>query len=177
MAQMIIQSDSVNITQSIENKRSMFNNFANAWLVIFKAIAEGKTIQRVCSDGTGFGTEWLDIQDQSDIDFRLPTSCYRIKPREFKNFSVPWEYIDKRWNYATYNDFPGAGSKGLTLYESKPKFFDAEIVDGVACKAGWSSDEGLCTWIALIPVQEGVNETEWLACRYQKNVSTNNVGP
>lgn len=53
---------------------------AKEWLPLIQALAEGKTIQRVRSKDFGFATTWYDIKEESHLDFRLPPSCYRIKP-------------------------------------------------------------------------------------------------
>jgi len=59
----------------------MHKDNAKDYLPLVQALAEGKAIQRVRSDGTTFGTEWVDVDD---IDVNLPSSCYRIKQAQKK---------------------------------------------------------------------------------------------
>jgi hypothetical protein len=81
MANMIKGVDVANTAQSVEiTKISFWRERAAEWIVIFQGIADGKTIQRVRSKDFGFATEWCDIQEESQLDLRLPASCYRIKP-------------------------------------------------------------------------------------------------
>ena len=58
----------------------MNKDTAKDYLPLVQALADGKTIQRVRSDGTSFGTEWDDIYSESQFDVNIPASCYRIKP-------------------------------------------------------------------------------------------------
>ena len=59
---------------------------AKEWLPLIQALVEGKTLQRVRSKDFGFATAWYDIKEESHLDFRLPTSCYRIKPEPKKQW-------------------------------------------------------------------------------------------
>ncbi len=87
MANMIKGVDVANAAQSVViPKISFWREHAAEWIVIFQGIADGKTIQRVRSNGLSFATEWCDIQEESQLDLRLPASCYRIKPEPKKQW-------------------------------------------------------------------------------------------
>ena len=68
-------------------------------LPIFKAFAEGKTIQ-ILNDG-----EWCDLYD---TDFKSPINKYRIKPepkyRPFKNQEECWEEMHKHPDFGWIRD-------------------------------------------------------------------------
>ncbi|WP_395009809.1 hypothetical protein, partial [Undibacterium sp.] len=80
---------------------------AKEMLPFIQAVAEGKTIQISMSGG------WIDISDVLGY-LECGVEHLRIKPREFKNFAIPWEYIDKRWNFATYTPFNGGIDAGIS---------------------------------------------------------------
>lgn len=59
---------------------------AKAWLPLIEAIAEGKTIQRVRSDGTISDEQWFDYNGRFKLEIDLPADCYRIKPEPKKEW-------------------------------------------------------------------------------------------
>lgn len=137
---------------------------AKAWLPLIQAAAEGKTLQRLKIKQGTFETVWCDIEDDLNFTFLNDMSRIRIKPKTFQNFELPWNFIDQRWNYATYvSDAYGAGTAGVILYEKKPKF--CEPKNGELCRDGWNSEGNPCTFCPLVVNQEGINECDWLACR------------
>jgi hypothetical protein len=125
-------------------------NQAKEWLPFIQAVADGKTIQISMSGG------WVDISDVLGY-LDCGVEHLRIKPREFKNFSLPWEYIDKTLNFATYRD----GDNGTVFYRDKPVF--KEHNTSIGSILSWHSDYATC--LAIRPIDEGVNESEYLACR------------
>lgn len=136
---------------------------AAAWIPFFQAVADGKTIQKQFMGGT-----WVDVDNILDY-VHDDVSTIRIKPREFKNFALPWEFIHKRWNYATYSpgNLGGLENGGVILYETKPIFVEGSKTDsGDIIHAGWRSQK--CGWCDLVPTQEGINTTDWLACRNEE---------
>lgn len=132
-------------------------------LPILQAFSDGKTLQ--CKAFRKDSFKWVDVDSISPFVFEdLASSCYRIKPKTFQNFELPWSFIDQRWNYATYvSNAYGAATAGVILYEKKPKFCEPE--QGELCSNGWSSEGNLCTFLPLVVNQEGINECDWLACR------------
>lgn len=116
---------------------------AKDYLPLVQALAEGKTIQ------SNHGGEWFDLPNPSFCD---PITFYRIKPKEFKNFALPWEYIGKEWNFATWNHI----SKTMILYGKKPKYAEGE---------GWFCDHATLA-CGLVPNEEGITEENGLARRF-----------
>ena len=126
-------------------------NQAKEWLPFVQAVADGKTIQ---IDMCG---EWVDISDISGY-FERGVENLRIKPKKFKSFSLPWEYIDKRWNFATYSALGGIATIGIIVCETRPSL-------GVL---GWTGG-GMATYIPILTIDEDVNELDYLACRNPEN--------
>jgi hypothetical protein len=124
-------------------------NQAKEWLPFIQAVADGKTIQISMSGG------WVDISDVLGY-LDCGVEHLRIKPREFKNFALPWEYINKRWNFATYRD----GDDGVLLHRGRPTLNERNILHGTYA---WEAQYSM--FIPLVPIDEDVNELEYLACR------------
>lgn len=115
---------------------------ARDYLPLVQALAEGKTIQF-------FSCEWADCA--KNVDFTYPPTSYRIKPKEFKNFQLPWEYIGKEWNFATWNPI----SKTMILYQEQPKYVEGQ---------GWYGDNATLA-CGIVPIEVGITEDNGLAQR------------
>jgi len=125
---------------------------------IFEAFVKGKKIQiadlfRV--DGK-IEKRWRDSDEYPE--FYIDIEFIRIKPKTFKNFELPWDFIDKRWNFATFEN--GV----IFVHKDRPTWCEADEVR----KEGWSSR--LCTYISILPIDEMVNGSDYLACRFESDV-------
>jgi len=110
-------------------------------IALGSAMLQGKTIQRLDK------REWVDVFNLNTISY--DPESYRVKPKEFKNFALPWEYIGKEWNFATWNHI----SKTMILYGKHPKYAEGE---------GWFCDHATLA-CGLVPNEEGITEENGLA--------------
>jgi len=117
---------------------------AAKWIDLGSAMLQGKTIQLRIHGA------WRDVNRLNTVSY--DPESYRIKPKEFKNFALPWEYIGKEWNFATWNHI----SKTLILYGKKPKYAEGE---------GWFCDHATLA-CGLVPIEEGITEENGLARRF-----------
>lgn len=130
-------------------------------LPILQAFSDGGILQCKAFGKDSF--KWVDVDSIGPFIFEgLTSSYYRIKPKTFQNFELPWSFIDQRWNYATYVSHHN-GPAGVILYEKKPKFCKPK--NGELCRDSWTSEGNPCTFLPLVVNQEGINECDWLACR------------
>lgn len=82
-----------------------------------------------CECFVGLIEDWCDVE--GCVGSFGSYTIYRTKPKEYKKLNVPWEVIDEKWKWATFDNH------GIWLFQNRPEYneiwYDTSATGRVYC--------------------------------------------